>query len=496
MVLLTPAEELGLSGLSLDSRVRKVFYGMPNATVVDLLHQMHEESLRRKLIYQRDGQEEVIRLMLRPLCVMPDQLNYLHVVSLTILNALKRLPDLYIQDFGVRKTIPLTEQEEKWLWDCWGPSQRENSPIFGRLDATIEFTSPMWKDSLRYLEPNLCGVGGIHYGPTCEQLLADVVLPVARQFDPDLSMEAGQDLRELFIQEVLDHLEAMGRTGRQICFIEPKYSDEGPEEQQALADYYLARHGLNVMHADPIELYLRDGEVWYEDSRIDIAYRDYEIRDLIRLEGAQGVDMRPLRALFKQNRMISSLGGDFDHKSCWEILTDPQFTQKYFNADERQVFKRHILWTRVVFDRRTTLPDGQDGDLLEFIRKEQEILVLKPNRSYGGDRILLGHLMSEQEWQAALESVLADPEQWVVQRLASIPVNEFPVVSPDGTVHVEPFYTVMGFAPTRFGVGILGRASQKQVVNVAQRGGMCGVLVGRSAGRLHGPGGARPKMPG
>jgi hypothetical protein len=35
----------------------------------------------------------------------------------------------------------------------------------------------------------------------------------------------------------------------------------------------------------------------------------------------------------------------------------------------------------------------------------------------------------------------------------------------------------------------LGRASQKQVVNVAQRGGMCGVLIGRPAGRLFGPGG-------
>ena len=29
-----------------------------------------------------------------------------------------------------------------WLWDCWGPSQRENNPIFGRLDAMVDFTAP------------------------------------------------------------------------------------------------------------------------------------------------------------------------------------------------------------------------------------------------------------------------------------------------------------------------------------------------------------------
>ena len=76
---------------------------------------------------------------------------------------------------------------------------------------------------------------------------------------------------------------------------------------------------------------------------------------------------------------------------------------------------------------------------------------------------------------------------WVVQQLASIPVSEFPLIGPDGQVHVEPFYTVMGFAPTKYGVAILGRASQKQVVNVAQRGGMCVVLIGHPPARLIGP---------
>jgi len=47
---------------------------------------------------------------------------------------------------------------------------------------------------------------------------------------------------------------------------------------------------------------------------------------------------------------------------------------------------------------------------------------------------------------------------------------------------------VMGLAPTKYGLSILGRASQKQVVNVAQRGGMCSVLVGKPGARLRGPG--------
>ncbi len=485
---LTPAEELGLSGLGLDSRLRKAFYGTPPQVLADVIRRMTQESRRRHLIYQRDGVEETIRVLIRPTGVMPDQLAYLHFVTLTVLNALKRLPDMYLADPDVRAVVPLTEPEESWLRAAWGPSQRENNPVLGRLDGVIEFTSPMWKDSLRLIEANLSGVGGIHLCPTAEQLLVDLVLPILQEFDPKLQLERGQDLRELFIQELVDHLEAIGRRGQHVCFIEPKYSGTGIDEQAPLTEYYLERHGLKIMHADPAELYLKDGEVWYGDSVVDIAYRDYEVRDLIALERDEGVNVEPLRVLFRENRIISSLAGDFDHKSAWEILTDPRLAAKYFNPDERQVFRRHILWTRLLFDRRTTLPDGSTGDLAEFVRDERELLVIKPNRSYGGDRVILGHLISQAEWEHEIETAMREAGGWVVQRLAPIPVSEFPVLDSDGKVRVEPFYLVMGFAPTKYGLSILGRASQKQVVNVAKRGGMCGVLIGRPTGRLRGPG--------
>jgi hypothetical protein len=488
MVVLTPAEELGLSGLHLDTRLRKAFYAMPPETIKDLSRRMHEGAARRHLVYLREDQPEVIHIMLRPIGVMPDQLAYLNFVSLSILNALKRLPDLYLQDFAVRRIVPLSPPEEKWLWDSWGPSHRENNPVLGRLDAVAEFTSPMWKDSLRFMEPNLCGVGGLHMGPTCEQLLADVVVPVIQQSDPQLRMEVGQDLREIFIQEVFDHLQAIGRGGQNVCFVEPKYAGQGPDEQEMLAQYYHDRHGLKVMHADPRELSLRDGQVWYENTVVDIAYRDYEVRDLVRLESEEQVDVEPIRVLFRENRMVSSMSGEFDHKSCWELLTDPAVVNKYFTAEERQIFRRHILWTRLLDDRRTTLPEGEEGELLDYVRKEHERLVLKPNRSYGGDRVVIGHLVDQAEWDREIDNALAGGDGWVVQRLASLPVHEFPLVGSDGQVHIEPFYTVLGFAPSKYGLGIIGRCSQKQVVNVAQRGGMCGVLIGRlAAGRLQGP---------
>ncbi len=484
--MLTLAEEIGLGGFHLASRVRRAFHSLPEREVAALMQQVREASACRHLVYLRDGQPEVVGLFPLPLTALPDQISYLHYVSLTIQNALKRLPEMYFQDFALREVLRLPPEEEAWLLECWGASQRESNPIFGRLDAVIDFTSPMWKNSLRFMEPNMSGIGGLYLVPTAERLLEEIVLPRLTEIDEDLQLSLAPDIRELLMQVIRDHLEVIGRPARTICFVEAKYARSGIDEQEDVARYFHDQYGLKVLHADPGELTLVGDEVSYAGETIDLVYRDYLVSDLIQLSRT-GASAQPMKALFKQNRVISSIAAELDQKSCWEVLTDPKIAERHFSSDERQIFRRHILWTRIVSDRQTTTPDGRERDLLEFTRRERETLVLKPNRAYGGEGVLIGVAASEAQWDSALNNALRDPNRWVVQQLASIPVSEFPVVGPDGSVHSEPFHVVMGFAPTQYGVAILGRASQKQVVNVAQRGGMCCVFIGRHGGRLHGP---------
>lgn len=484
--MLSPAEFMGLSGMSLAGRVRQAFFNRPQEELQLLLERVRNESVRRHVIYLRDGTTETIRLLPCPVTLLPDQLAYVHYVSQTVQNALKRLPELYLQDFGVRDVLRITPAEEQWLLECWGPSHQETNPVFGRLDAVIDFSSPMWKESLKFVEPNMSGIGGLHLVPMSERIVQELVFPLLEQADAELKLEIGQDIRELLMQEVLDHADAIGRRASTLCLLEAKYISSGIDEQEDLARYFQQKYGLRVLHADPAELSIANGEVCYQGTTIDVAYRDYSVLDLVALQ-QRGVDVEPMRLLLRQNRVISSIAAELDQKACWEILTDPQFTQRYFSPEERQVFRRHILWTRTVGERSTRLPDGQPGPLLPYLREERETLVLKPNRAYGGEGVLLGMSVTQAEWDAAIDRAAAAAGQWVVQQLAAIPVYEFPVVADDGQVHTEPFYTVMGFAPSKYGLAIMGRASQKQVVNVAQRGGMCVAAIGYPPNRLVGP---------
>jgi hypothetical protein len=470
-----PAELNGLRGARMAARVRQALYRSPPADLAEAFRRMREGATARHLDYFMDGVVQTIRVFPCPITILPDEVAYVHQVVRTLHEALVRLPELYTADPTVRGILRLEPEEDEWLRGCWRPGERTRNPVFGRLDALVDYTSPVWKDTFKFVEPNLTGIGGLHLIPSVEEILAETIVPLLAAQDHGLRLERLTDARELLQEELTAQLAAVGRPGGTVCFVEPKYELEGIDEQRRLVEYLHDRHGMTTLHADPSELRMRNGEVYFEDVRVDLVYRDYSVLDLVELE-RDGVDVTPMRTLFRENRVVSSIGAELDHKACWEIFTDPEIAGRHFDEASRRCFHRHVLWTRVLAERRTTLPDGEAGDLLPFARDARETLVLKPSRGYGGDGVVIGQTLSAAEWNQALDAALADTELWVVQSLAHIPVLEVPTLSEDGSLQPEMYYHVMGYASGPSGLAILARASQRQVVNVAQRGGMAAVM--------------------
>jgi len=467
-------------GQRLATRVQNALDGIPREELVQLMRDIHRTATDRHLAYQHEGVTETVTLLPCPLTMRQDQLGYTHYVSQIVLNAIKRLPDMYFDMPEVRDVLRVSPLEEEWLRECWTPAHREANPVFGRFDAVVDYTSAVWKDTIKFMEPNLSGVGGLHMAPTAIGVLADLVVPALLRQDPGLRLQLPGDIRDLLLQDLLEHLEVIGRPGGQIVFVDPKFAAEGPDEPDAVTRWYREHSGVNVLHADPSELRLRGDEVYYGDVCVDIVYRDGSVLDL-QAYCAEGVDIAPMRTLLRQNRVVSSISAELDQKSIFELFTDPALAERLFTVEERQVMRRHILWTRRVAERRTTSSFGDQIDLLEHARTERESLVLKPNRSYGGEGVMVGHSADQGEWERALDRALAEPNGWVLQQAAPIPVKNFHVLDAAGELHVEPFYIVMGFASNRYGVAMLARASQQQVVNVAQHGGVCAVMVGAQA---------------
>src|SRR4029077_18101264 len=79
---------------------------------------------------------------------------------------------------------------------------------------------------------------------------------------------------------------------------------------------------------------------------------------------------------------------DMHKKAVCAMLPDEQ-RHDWFTSTEKEAIHRTVPWTRRVSDRKTTRK-GQRINLLEFIRRNRSMFVLKPNDDYGGHGVYFG----------------------------------------------------------------------------------------------------------
>ncbi len=152
------------------------------------------------------------------------------------------------------------------------------------------------------------------------------------------------------------------------------------------------------------------------------------------------------------------------------MLTDER-NSALFNDAERQLIRRHIPWTRLVADVKTTR-DGESFGLLEYVRRRRNDFVLKPNDEYGGTGVTLGWETDAGAWDAALDRALADKgNAWVVQERIAVRREVFPMQTANG---VEMRDMLVDMAPYLFRgrmAGFLTRLSATGLANVTSGGG-------------------------
>jgi hypothetical protein len=89
--------------------------------------------------------------------------------------------------------------------------------------------------------------------------------------------------------------------------------------------------------------------------------------------------------------------------------------------------------------------------------------------------VIFGHEVTQAVWEWHLERALRRPYTHVLQQRAQVRAELFPAARPDGSIRLEPYYAVTGFAATRDGLAILGRSSKEAVVNVSRKGGLIAI---------------------
>lgn len=427
------------------------------------------------MIYQDSKNFQPVFIHWIPWLLTPAQCRYLQLLGIRIRRVLNRVLRTYLDDPVLQAVLPISEGERAWMAQVAPKGLPEPIPVFERLDTNLMTDDPQWLTAFRVLEFNAVGIGCLHFSPLVNHMIAQHVLPVLQPALGGTAAQPSVDPRVLLRKTLEAHAKAIGRPNAVTAFVERREACSGGADEMREVAIFLSGQGFPTVYADPRDLELRNGELVYNDTVIDLVYRDFMLSEIVSIE-KHGGNMDAMKHAFTRNQVISGLTGDFDHKSLLELCSNPEF-HRYFTPSQRRTLQSFVPWTRLIDERKTADPDGKEVDLAAHIRAHRETLVLKPNRAYGGQDVVIGVDATQAEWEAAIGKALAAPNTWVVQTFVPLPHAEF--FTPDSPASDKPAkeFVTTGFIATPDGISFVGRSFSDRIVNISRGGGLVPVFL-------------------
>lgn len=396
---------------------------------------------------------------LRPHFVTEADFARIRTICETVWSAIQKVKDAAIEDETLLDDLGITEVERDLI--AINPGYRAVSPT-ARLDSFLT------DGAYSFVELNGESPAGIAYVDAAFDIFSE--LPVMKKFEETYSVRPLYGSR-LMLDVLLDSYEEyLGRkpdSVPQIAIIDLK--DMPTQKEFELFKEFFEREGYPTVICSPDELSFDNGRLQCGDFVIDIVYKRLLVNEYLPI-----IDKYP--ALVDAYRagaicMVNSFRSKLIHKKAlFAILTDERRAHLFTTAEQEGIHK-HVPWTRLVRDEQTTHSE-QKIDLLEFIRANQQKLVLKPNDDYGGHGITIGWNTDQSTWEKALQEALANGDYLVQQRVPTAR-EPFPALKDDGSIEFAE--QLVDLDPLLFN-GKVGsaftRLSFTELANVSSGGGM------------------------
>ncbi len=400
---------------------------------------------------------------LRPFFLSPEDEQRVRVVAETVAALGERVVTAALQDASLLAQLHLRPAEERLVRLPAGPGRASTA---SRLDA---FLLP---DSLKFAEYNGESPAGAGYSETLADIFRE--LPLFAKFSQRYDIHTYPLSARLLDALVASYLDWGGTS------IRPQMAIVDWREVPTWSEFEILKKRFEklrvpVVLADPRDLVFDGKKLTAHGKKIDLVYRRVLINDIV----ARPKECEALVKAYEANAVCvaNNFRCKIPHvKAFFALLTSEQ-NAALFSQDEKDLIRRHIPWTRVVSDVRTTHYE-ETIDLLAFIRKNRDTLVLKPSDEYGGTGVTLGWETGEKAWDATIEKGIAAAQAggeagcWIVQERIPIRREVFPYITKNGSVEFKDM--LVDFAPYLFGgklCGFLTRLSATGLANVTSGGG-------------------------
>jgi hypothetical protein len=400
---------------------------------------------------------------LRPFFLSLEDEQRVRVAAETIADLGERVVTAALGDATLLAQLHLRPEEERLA----------RLPVgYGRASTSSRLDAFLLPDSLKCAEYNGEAPAGAGYSESLAEVFRE--LPVMADFQKQFEVHSYPLSAKLLDALIASYIDWGGTSKRpQMAIVDWREVPTWTEFEILQARF--EKMGIPAVLADPRDLVFNGKTLSAHGKTIDLLYRRVLINDIV----ARPQECAALVKAYEANALCvaNTFRCKIPHvKAFFAVLTDEQ-NANLFSADERELIRQHIPWTRVVADV-STVHRGAPIELLPFIRKDRENLVLKPSDEYGGTGVMLGWETNEQSWDATIEKAVTTANAagqagcWIVQERIPIRREVFPYITRQGSVEFKDM--LVDFAPYLYRgklSGFLTRLSATGLANVTSGGG-------------------------
>lgn len=295
-------------------------------------------------------------------------------------------------------------------------------PGYPFLAVTSLLDTRLSNGSLYFVEYNADTPIGVAYGEALADLFYDC--PPVKEFRKRYALEKLGGKEHLLAALLKAYKQFGGKRQPRIGILEFRQAFQTTDQgEYLLLREFFRRQGHQAEIVWPDQLEYRGGVLRRGRFEIDLIYRRVKVQEfLLRFDLSH-----PLVRAYKDRKVcvINSFRSELaQKKAIFDLLTDETVTGS-FPAAERKAIRQYVPWTRVVRAAKTTYQD-ETVDLLEFVLKNREKLVLKPNDGTGEQHVVRGWESDQSGWERALRRALRSP--FVVQERVEATHALFPLL--------------------------------------------------------------------
>jgi hypothetical protein len=401
---------------------------------------------------------------LRPHFVTEEDFARVSRICETVWSAIQKVKDAAVGSEEILNELGLTPIERELV---------AIDPGYAQVSPTSRLDSFLTADSYSFVELNGESPAGIAYADAAFEIFER--LPVMQRFAERYRLRRFNG-RPLLLATLLSaYEEFLGRRPERaprIAIVD--FKGLPTQKEFELFREYFEGEGYPAVIAAPEELEFSGGRLRKGDFEIDIVYKRILVNEYLPVMAEYPALVEACRA--RAVCMVNSFRSKLIHKKAlFAVLTNERYAH-LFSADEREAIARHVPWTRKV---RAGFTDfgGERVDLLDFISRSRDRLVLKPNDDYGGHGIYIGWNNDQIAWEEAMRGALADGD-YLVQERVKTARETFPALGEDGSISYAE--QLVDLDPLLFD-GKVGaaftRLSFTELANVSSGGGMVPTFV-------------------